>query len=49
VITAPVVDNLWVWPTDEKTPPTVLQEVTAHFEDGSTVVEPATGKNCAAC
>jgi hypothetical protein len=48
-ITVPVSDNLWVWPTDQGTPPTALQQVTAHFEDGTSVVEPATGKNCAAC
>lgn len=48
-ITVPVSDNLWTWQTDEKWPPDVLQSVTAHFADGTTVVEPPTGTNCAAC
>ena len=48
-ITLPVNDNLWTWQTDEKSPPYALQSVTAHFGDGTTVVEPATGQNCAAC
>jgi hypothetical protein len=48
-ITVPVSGNLWTWQTDEHVPPYALQSVTAHFADGSTVVEPPTGKNCAAC
>jgi hypothetical protein len=48
-LTVPVSNNLWTWQTDEKEPPYALQSVTAHFADGTTVVEPPTGKNCAAC
>lgn len=48
-VTVPVNDNLWTYPSNNTWPPTVLQPVTAHFADGTTVVEPATGKNCAAC
>lgn len=46
-VTVPVHENFWVYKADHM--PTVLQPVTAHFADGTTVTEPATGKNCAAC
>jgi hypothetical protein len=48
-VTVPVNDNLWTYETNDKEPPYALQPVAAHFADGTTVVEPATGKNCAAC
>jgi hypothetical protein len=48
-VTVPVTNNLWVYPSNDAEPPTVLQPVTAHFADGTTVTEPATGTNCAAC
>jgi hypothetical protein len=47
--TVPVNDNLWTYKTNNTWPPYLLQSVTAHFADGTTVVEPATGTNCAAC
>jgi len=48
-VTVPVHDNLWVYPSDDTWGPSMLQPVTAHFADGTTVTEPATGPNCAAC
>lgn len=48
-VTVPVKDNLWIYESDQAQPPYVLQPVTAHFAGGTNVVEPATGKNCAAC
>jgi hypothetical protein len=48
-VAVPVHDNLWMYPSNNEVPPTVLQPVTVHFADGTTVTEPATGKNCAAC
>lgn len=47
-VTVPVNNNLWMYTTN-KVPPTLLQPVTAHFTDGTTVTEPGTGTNCAAC
>jgi hypothetical protein len=46
-VTVPVTDNLWLYPGQRMV--NALQPVTAHFEDGTTVTEPATGANCAAC
>jgi len=48
-VTVPVHNNLWIYPSDDAWGPTMLQPVTAHFADGITVTEPATGANCAAC
>jgi hypothetical protein len=48
-VTVPVNDNLWIYPSNGDPPPYLLQPVTAHFADGTTVVMPGTGKNCAAC
>ena len=48
-VTVPVHDNLWLYPSNNTWGPTMLQPVTAHFADGTTVTEPATGTNCAAC
>ena len=48
-VTVPVNDNLWTYESNQAQPPYVLQPVTAHFADGTTVTEPATGTNCAAC
>jgi hypothetical protein len=48
-VTVPVNDNLWTYQTDNAQPPYALQSVSAHFADGTTVVEPPTGTNCAAC
>lgn len=48
-VTVPVNDNLWTYPNNDEPPPYALQPVTAHFADGTTVVEQATGTNCAAC
>lgn len=48
-VTVPVKDNLWTYETNDKEPPYALQSVSAHFADGATVVEPPTGRNCAAC
>jgi len=48
-VTVPVHHNLWIYPSDDTWGPTMLQPVTAHFADGTTVTEPATGANCAAC
>jgi hypothetical protein len=48
-VTAPVNNNLWIYPNNKDWPPNALQPVTAHFADGTTVTEPATGTNCAAC
>lgn len=47
-VAVPVNNNLWMYPSNS-TPPNLLQPVTAHFTDGTTVTEPATGTNCAAC
>lgn len=44
-VTVPVNDNLWIYPGDVY----LLQPVTAHFADGTTVVEPGQGPGCAAC
>lgn len=46
-VTVPVKDNFWTYEGQHM--PDVLQSVAVHFADGSTVVEPATGTNCAAC
>lgn len=46
-VTVPVKDNLWVHEGHDQ--PGILQPVTARFVDGTTVTEPATGTNCAAC
>lgn len=48
-VTVPVTNNLWTYESNQAEPPYVLQPVTAHFANGTTVTEPATGKNCAAC
>jgi hypothetical protein len=48
-VTVPVTGNLWTYPSNSTDPPNVLQSVTADFADGTTVTEPATGPNCAAC
>jgi hypothetical protein len=48
-VTVPVHDNLWVYESNATQGPYVLQPVTAHFADGTSVTEPATGQNCAAC
>jgi hypothetical protein len=48
-VTVPVKSNLWVYPSHDTRGPTMLQPVTAHFADGTTVTEPATGANCGAC
>lgn len=44
-VTVPVNDNLWIHPGAV----VGLQPVTAHFSDGTTVVEPGQGAGCAAC
>ena len=46
-VTVPVKANFWVY--EGKRMPSVLQPVTAHFADGTSVTMPATGENCAAC
>jgi hypothetical protein len=46
-VTVPVSDNLWLYEGQHM--PYMLQPVAAHFADGTTIVEPATGKDCAAC
>ena len=51
-VTVPVNNNFWIYegpPGDLDGVPTVLQRLTVHFADGTTVTEPATGPNCAAC
>jgi hypothetical protein len=48
-VTVPVNDNLWIYPSDDASEVDVSQPFTAHFADGTTVVEPAAGRNCAAC
>jgi hypothetical protein len=48
-VTVPVNDNLWIYKSNDASEVDVLQPFTAHFADGTTVVEPATGKDCAAC
>jgi hypothetical protein len=48
-VTVPVTDNFWTYASNTTEPPDILQPVTAHFADGTTVTEPATGPNCAAC
>jgi hypothetical protein len=48
-VTVPVTGNLWTYPNNSAMPPYLLQSVSAHFADGTTVTEPATGPNCAAC
>jgi hypothetical protein len=48
-VTVPVTDNFWTYASNTTVPPYILQPVTAHFADGTTVTEPATGPNCAAC
>ena len=48
-VTVPVNDNLWIYRSNDATEVDVLQPFTAHFADGTTVTEPATGANCAAC
>jgi hypothetical protein len=48
-VTVQVTGNLWTYPSNSAAPPYELQSVTAHFADGTTVTEPATGPNCAAC
>jgi hypothetical protein len=48
-VTVPVNDNLWIYKSNDASEPDVFQPFTAHFANGTTVVEPATGKNCAAC
>lgn len=49
-VTVAVSNNFWIYegPRGDP-PPTVLQPVTIHFADGTSVTEPATGTNCAAC
>ncbi len=44
-VTVPVNGNLWIYPAAVYD----LQPVTAHFADGTTVVEPGQGTGCAAC
>jgi hypothetical protein len=48
-VTVPVTNNFWTYASNTTLPPDILQPVTAHFADGTTVTEPATGPNCAAC
>lgn len=48
-VTVPVDDNLWTYDSDYAPELDIFQPLTAYFADGTTVVEPATGKNCAAC
>ncbi|HJU37751.1 MAG TPA: hypothetical protein VJ716_10085 [Gaiellaceae bacterium] len=48
-VTVPVKDNLWIYSSNDVREVDVFQPVKAHFADGTTVTEPATGKNCAAC
>jgi hypothetical protein len=48
-VTVPVNNNFWTYASNTTVPPDILQPVTAHFADGTTVTEPATGANCAAC
>lgn len=51
-ITVPVNDNFWIHAGpagDLHGAPTVLQPLTVHFADGTSVTMPATGANCAAC
>jgi hypothetical protein len=48
-VAVPVTGNFWSYPSNSNDPPFNLQPVTAHFADGTTVTEPATGTNCAAC
>lgn len=49
-VTVPVNNNFWIYagPAGDP-PPTVLQPLTVHFADGTSVTMPATGTNCAAC
>jgi hypothetical protein len=51
-VTVPVNDNFWIYEApagDLHGIPTVLQPLTVHFADGTSVTMPATGPNCAAC
>jgi hypothetical protein len=52
-VTVPVHDNFWIYEgppgQDLRNAPDLLQSVTVHFADGTSVTMPATGPNCAAC
>lgn len=48
-VTVPVNHNLWIYRSDYAQEVDVFQPVKAHLADGTTVTEPATGTNCAAC
>lgn len=50
-VTVPVKNNFWIYegPPGDLHVPNALQPLAVHFTDGTTVIEPATGANCAAC
>lgn len=48
-VTVPVKDNLWIYRSNDALEPDFFQPFKAHLADGTTLVEPATGANCAAC
>jgi hypothetical protein len=48
-VTVPVNDNLWIYRSSDAPEVDVFQPFKAHLADGTTVSEPATGANCAAC
>jgi hypothetical protein len=48
-VTVPVNNNLWIYSSHDTQEIDVFQPVKAHLADGTTVTEPATGTNCAAC